>query len=409
MIRFMTLFGSLLRKKNLTIAVALALVGCGGGSALEGGSTSASATPPVAITPAPTPTPTPTPEPAVPATPAVSLEGLDPIASGLRVADFLVPACGTSCLPGFESEGQEGAFRFICAPSHNAYDDPIVYPGQPGKSHLHTFFGNTKADANSTYRSLRTSGDSTCNNAMNRSAYWIPAMMNGHGKVVMPDYISIYYKGTPVGNAACTYGPVKACIKIPRGLRYIFGYNMSNPAESSPAGESWWNCDGPGATGGHYQSLREATAFCPKGSRVGAIIVGPRCWNGKDLDSADHRSHMAYLQDDHTGHAPCPATHPYMLPFFQLGAWYTNDGTINDWYLVSDRMPGMTELVPGTSLHADWFGAWEDSVLDIWTTYCINKTLNCSGGDVGDGQQLKQIMGYDFPSGRPLLDPPPKS
>ncbi|WP_197323377.1 DUF1996 domain-containing protein, partial [Staphylococcus haemolyticus] len=119
-----------------------------------------------------------------------------------------------------------GAFRFLCTPSHNAYNDPIVYPGQTGKSHLHTFFGNTKADANSTYESLRTSGESTCNNLLNRSAYWIPALLNGQGKVVMPDYVSIYYKRRPSTDPVCQRQG-KACIALPRGLRYVFGYNMS--------------------------------------------------------------------------------------------------------------------------------------------------------------------------------------
>lgn len=408
----MSILSSLFRKRNLSVAIALSLVACGGGSALDSGSTSASANPPVAVppaTPEPAPAPVPIPEPTTAPAPAASLEGVARVASGLNVNDLLVPSWGSGGIPGFELQGVEGAFRFICAPSHNAYDDPIVYPGQVGRSHLHTFFGNTKADGNSTYQSLRTTGDSSCNNALNRSAYWVPAMMNGRGKVVMPDYISIYYKGTPPGSPSCTYAPVKACIKLPRGLRYIFGYNMSSPADSSPAIQRWWNCDGPGATSGHFASLREAAAGCPKGARIGAVLVGPRCWNGKDLDSPDHRSHMAYLADDHAGHAPCPATHPYLLPFFQIAAWYMNDGTAKDWYLVSDRMPGMTELEPGTSLHADWFGAWEDSVLDIWAANCIDKSLSCSGGDLGNGQQLKQIMGYDFPNGQPLLDPPPRS
>ena len=35
-----------------------------------------------------------------------------------------------------------------------AFDDPIVYPREPGKSHLHTFFGNTGANAFSTAASI---------------------------------------------------------------------------------------------------------------------------------------------------------------------------------------------------------------------------------------------------------------
>ena len=78
-------------------------------------------------------------------------------------------------------------------------------PGQPGKSHLHQFIGNTAADANSTYQSLRTKGGSTCDNrstpdkAFNRSAYWMPAMLDGEGNAIRPDYALVYYKRIPAG------------------------------------------------------------------------------------------------------------------------------------------------------------------------------------------------------------------
>ena len=93
-----------------------------------------------------------------------------------------------------------GAFRFICQAAQLLYDDPIVYPGQPGKSHLHQFYGNTGANAYSTYRSLRTSGDSTCMGILNRSGYWMPAMLDGKGNVVRPGGVSIYYKRRPVSD-----------------------------------------------------------------------------------------------------------------------------------------------------------------------------------------------------------------
>jgi hypothetical protein len=39
-------------------------------------------------------------------------------------------------------------------PSHSAPDDPIVFPGVPGAAHLHEFFGNTSANACSTYPTM---------------------------------------------------------------------------------------------------------------------------------------------------------------------------------------------------------------------------------------------------------------
>ena len=331
-----------------------------------------------------------------------SLAGADPVTSGINVNSFLSPAWGTGVLPGPEAPGIEGAFRFVCMPSHNAYDDPIVYPGQPGMSHLHTFFGNTDADANSTYKSLRTTGGSTCNNVLNRSSYWMPSMMHVTGKVVMPDWISIYYKRAPAGSEECRKQP-KGCLAIPRGLRYVFGYDMQNPAKSAPAIYRWFNCTGAGAVEGHFATIAEAAKGCPAGSHLGAVIVGPNCWNGRELDSSDHRSHMAYQSYGDWGYAKCPDTHPYLIPFFELGAWFSNDGTAAQWKLSSDLMMGSAG---GVTMHADWFGAWEDSVKDLWTANCIDAAASCSGGDLGDGRQIT-AMGPAIARPTPaLMDPP---
>ena len=347
-----------------------------------------------------------------PATPTPSLTGLEPVASGVAAARFLEPA-----EPAPASHDPEGAFRFLCAPSHNAYDDPIIYPGQPGKSHLHTFFGNTKANASSTYASLRTTGESTCNNLLNRSSYWIAAMMNGRGQVVMPDYLVVYYKRLPADSPECRRMG-KACVPLPHGLRYVFGYNMQNPAKSDAATGRWWNCDGPGAVPGHFRSIPEAAKGCPVGARLGASIVSPNCWNGKDLDSPDHRSHMAISFYHPDKGLICPPTHPYILPQFTLGAWYAVDASLDrsgdmstdakTWYLASDRMPGMANAVPGTTLHSDWFGAWEDGVMNLWTANCIDKRLSCDAGNLGNGTRLKGLAGYSMKA-EPRLVPAPAS
>ena len=47
-------------------------------------------------------------------------------------------------------QGTVGQFVVECGYSHSAPDDPIVYPGQPGMSHEHDFFGNVTTDADST-------------------------------------------------------------------------------------------------------------------------------------------------------------------------------------------------------------------------------------------------------------------
>src|SRR5262245_53339915 len=89
----------------------------------------------------------------------------------------------TSERPG-ASDGV-GAFRTVCDFSHMNYDDPIVFPGQPGKAHLHAHFGNTLTDADTTAENLRNSGNSTCRGGTaNRTAYWVPAVIDRNGKPV---------------------------------------------------------------------------------------------------------------------------------------------------------------------------------------------------------------------------------
>ena len=147
------------------------------------------------------------------------------IASNFDVDSELVPSWGNGNIPKSAAPDVVGAFRFLCAPGQIAYDDPVVYPGQPGKSHLHQFFGNMLANANSTYESLRTTGDSTCNNKLNRSAYWIPAMLDGKGHVVKPKYVADYYKRLPKDSPECQKRG-EECVAQPDGIRYITGFDM---------------------------------------------------------------------------------------------------------------------------------------------------------------------------------------
>jgi hypothetical protein len=53
----------------------------------------------------------------------------------------------------------------------------------------------------------------------------------------------------------------------------------------------------------------------PKCKMIRQTIIFPTCWNGKDLDSPDHQSHVAYGQGaGATGGGSCPSTHPVKLP-----------------------------------------------------------------------------------------------
>jgi hypothetical protein len=343
----------------------------------------------------PTPAPdTSTPPPTTSPAPSPSLLGEVAIASEFDPYSELTAAP----IPASAAPDVVGAFRFVCSAGQLLHDDPIVYPGQPGKSHLHQFYGNTGANASSTYASLRKSGQSTCMSPLNRSAYWMPAMLDGKGNVVRPDHIQIYYKRRPKSDPKCslTSGDPAAegnCVNLPNGLKFVFGYDMVTG--TPPTGETYFNCKGTGATAGHYATIEAAVGKCVTGGQIGAVIKAPACWDGKNLDSANHRDHVAYAAY-YNGIYKCPTTHPYVIPGFTLQAWYTiaAGDDLKLWSLASDAMH--PELPHGSTFHADFFMAWDPTVHDMWESNCLDKLLNCSAGVLGNGWMMKQFDGFSW-------------
>ncbi|MEH3121175.1 MAG: DUF1996 domain-containing protein [Sphingomonas phyllosphaerae] len=320
-----------------------------------------------------------------------------PVASNFDVASMLVPSWGSGAIAVSGAAEGVGAFRFNCNPGQLLRDDPIVFPKQPGKSHLHQFFGNLTADANSTYASLRAKGDSTCGNPLNRSAYWSPAMLDGKGNVVQWDYAQIYYKRSPSSSEGCAVVATR-CEGIPRGLRQIFGYDMVTG--KTPTGSVYWKCDGPTAPSGAFPTLADVATVCRAGNYITVSSSSPTCWDGKRLDSPNHRDHLAYADFGNTGKLRCPATHPVGIPAFSLQLFYrvVDGDNPTEWSLSSDDMTamGMGKLPAGTSFHTDLMDAWDDDIKHVWIDNCIEKLLSCNGNDLGNGKQLKDVWGFKW-------------
>ncbi len=332
-----------------------------------------------------------------------------PLPRFTRVGDVaklpsLLPASkllGPASIPPSSAPDVVGAFRFLCGPGQLTYDDPIVYPGEPGKAHLHQFFGNLEANAHSSYESLRTSGESTCQNELNRSAYWMPAMLDGKGHVVRPDFVSIYYKRRPKTDPFCTKA-AKGCVGIPRGLRFVFGWDQTRPNEPQPenAVHTNFKCvEGWNATTATFRDMVEPMKVCKPGQWLNATISTPECWNGVDLDTPDHRSHLAEMRRDrNTGQVSCPASHPWVIPQFTMGVAYSIETGDRPelWHLSSDAMLPEKLRRPGASFHSDYFEAWDEDIRLRWEAACLDRQLNCSDGDLGDGQIM--VRGKYYPN-----------
>ncbi len=323
---------------------------------------------------------------------------LPEIASGLNVASLL----GPKSIPPRTDPDVVGAFRFTCSAGQLRKDDPIVYPNQPGRAHLHQFYGNLTAAANSTYETLRKNGDTTCQNALNRSSYWVPALLDGKGNVIVPDFISLYYKQRPASDPFCTT-VATACVGTPRGLRFIAGWDQTRPNEPQPENAARFNFKCIGSTGhpttGTYPNLAPALlAACKPGMQLSASINTPQCWNGTDLDTPNHRDHVVDpIRNNNTGLSKCPPTHPLLIPQVTQSNVYTigegDDPTL--FRFSSDHMLPAGG-VPGDSFHSDYFEAWEDVIRTTWQTNCIDKKLQCVDGDLGNGTIM--LRGPYYPS-----------
>ena len=213
---------------------------------------------------------------------------------------------------------------------------------------------------------------------------------------------------------SCCFGDVDqkarrqgiACVGLPRGLRFIFGYDMLTG--KAPTGSFNWTCastNGQPALNPDSPNLPTAIKGCVGAYQIEVRGSAPDCWNGTDLDSPNHRDHVAYGSYGSWGYLKCPSTHPYVIPAFTMASFYTIDANLQTWHLSSDVMPGHT-MTPGSSFHADWFGAWDDDAMAAWEANCIDKKLNCSGGDLGNGQQMKRSDSFSWTANPRLVQVP---
>jgi Domain of unknown function (DUF1996) len=264
-----------------------------------------------------------------------------------------------------------GAFRVTCGVSHFSFDDPVVYPGQPGKAHLHMFFGNSGTNASSTTASLTTTGGSTCSGGtLNRSAYWVPAMIDGTGQVVMPTSQIFYYK---TGYNGIAPADVQA---PPTGLRMIAG----TPTSTSDTGQGTWGCIETYIP--TTATIQEMAAKCGAGNHLNMAVTFPQCSNGK-LDSGNHMRHLA---DPVNG--SCPSTHPTPMPVISFNVRFQiPDDLAAGWHLSSD-MYDYNAKGGGLTAHADWYNGWHRPTLNTWIQNCSQASRDCHADLLGNGTVL---------------------
>ncbi len=237
--------------------------------------------------------------------------------------------------------GFRGYFAIACGFSHRNQDDPIVFFNQPGKSHDHTYFGNTATNAASTPQSLRASGRTTCRFRADTAAYWAPTLFV-NGRAVEPTYAVVYY----VRRTASTVRP------FPANLKMIAGTATARAAQGVAI--TSWSCTRTRGVSTTIPTCSTGSAFR---STLRLQVNFPNCWDGSRLDSADHKSHMAYSSD-----RACPASHPVAVPALTILIRYPVSGT-------------GAELSSGGQFsgHADFVNSWNQETLAALIDRYLNR------------------------------------
>ncbi|MDH2426513.1 DUF1996 domain-containing protein [Sphaerisporangium sp. TRM90804] len=253
-------------------------------------------------------------------------------AGGVRVADD----------PPF---AQYQEMHANCTVTHRLSDDPIIFPGLPGASHNHTFVGNPATNASSTPQAL-VGGATSCEDQLDASGYWFPTLLQ-NGTVRLPDKPTIYYKA-----GVKDYRTVRP---FPPGFRLVVGDARTPDAA---AYQGTWKC--PGYTGTVFPGS------CPSGSSLVARLKAPSCWDSVHLDSADHKSHMAWPD-----RGVCPASHPVPLPMLEIKVPYPLPGGNTSGLSLSSGA--------AYTFHYDFMNGWNAPRQAYLVSYCINGGRQCNG------------------------------
>ena len=231
--------------------------------------------------------------------------------------------------------GAHAFWRLPCAaPVVVERADPIEQPGEVSR-HLHTVMGSNAFNFTIDYAATQRASCSTGKEKEDLSSYWVPSLYyraeNGSFVPVgQTGGILVYYlQRTDPKDPEAGSG----LLAFPEGFRMIAGSatrrNKTSFAEGqtqSPASFVCLGVDGP-----HTPEIPPHN--CPGGLR--AQITFPSCWDGTNVDSPDHKSHVVYPSGMDTGF--CPPSHPKRLVQIFYEVVWEVDAFKDMWY--GDHQP----------------------------------------------------------------------
>ena len=245
---------------------------------------------------------------------------------------------------------QPGIFTDRCAYSHEAADDPILAPNEPGAAMHHDFYGNTATTATSSADTL-VGGQTTCTTSADASAYWTPVLYQ-NGVALTPSAALIYWR-RPAGDVARVRS-------IPAGLQMIAGDETATAPQALSVVA--WTCTGA-------RGVRSATVTphnCPAGSQLRVVVTFPSCWDGHTL-SGKGQSNVVYRTA-----SGCPAADPIQIPQIVFHVNYPTASAAGLLLSMTPTLAGSTDTE-----HVDFVDGWQQNVLDADVAACTAASTRC--------------------------------
>ncbi|WP_189301719.1 DUF1996 domain-containing protein [Streptomyces cinerochromogenes] len=290
--------------------------------------------------------------------------------------------------PAPQDGASRGTFTSDCGVNANGLfnsDNVIVAPGvSNGAHHFHDYVGNQANTAFASDEDLARAGTS-CADRRDKSSYYWPVLRlqdgtqerdagapgggteGNAGRIVTPEQVTLTFVGNPRGKVTA----------MPRLLRIITGDAKAFVNGPGNANASW-SC-----TGYENRQLKDKYPLCPPGSDVVRTFRFQSCWDGRNIDSANHRTHVAFTTDDGScpaGFRPIPQLVQRIV--YDVDAPSVTDGGRTVPLFAVDSFP--EQLHKPVTDHGDFINVFDEDLMREMVD-CINsgRTCGASGDDSG--------------------------